>query len=574
MMQKPIATGTRKKLGEILLEGAFVTPEQLQKGLEAARTSGRKLGEVLVEQNALTIETLATVLSFQLNIPIIELRQFKVNADILKLIPENIAREHNVLPLSVDGSVLRVAMEDPTDLELIDTLTALTRMTIQPAFPLRGGLREIVNSSYRLTARITEEAAQVPGLAPVEARPAARGLAEPLIEPSAIAQAPLVRAVDMIITQAVRDRASDIHIIPTAENLKIKYRIDGALHDAVSLPLGVHQALISRIKVLSNMNIAERRRPQDGQFALRVGERDIDFRVATVDTKHGEMVVLRVLDKSTSLLSLDQLGLQPGPLQLYLRLLESPFGMIMVSGPTGSGKTTTLYGSLNKVMGRGQNIMTIEDPVEYQVEGVNQIQVNRAADITFPVGLRAIMRLDPDIILVGEIRDQETANTAVQAALTGHLVLTTIHANDAAGALVRLVDMGVEPFLVTSGVIASVTQRLVRRICPYCRQLGPVSPPEAMAYQQEMGEVRTDFYSGRGCNFCSHTGYLGRVGVYEVMPVSDNVRTLVNKGATSQEIKEQAIKEGMITLRRDGMLKAKDGITTVSEVIRSVHTIV
>ena len=324
---------------------------------------------------------------------------------------------------------------------------------------------------------------------------------------------------------------------------------------------------------MASMNIAERRRSQDGQFSATVTDRDVDFRVATIGTNHGEMAVMRVLDKSLSLIQLPELGMPPSALEIYQKAIESPYGMIMISGPTGSGKTTTLYASVGRLNAKELNIMTIEDPVEYEFAGVRQIQVNRAADITFATGLRAIMRLDPDVILVGEIRDAETANTAIQAALTGHLVMTSIHANDAAGAIVRLLDFGVEPFLVTSAVIAAMSQRLVRKVCPYCRETRPASVAEAMAYQQETGEEKTEFAYGAGCSFCSHTGFLGRIGVFELIPMSDKIRRLVNQQAGAMEVKQQAVEDGLVTMRRDGMLKVKEGITTPREVILNVFTI-
>lgn len=397
-------------------------------------------------------------------------------------------------------------------------------------------------------------------------------MTEPLLT-AEIAQAPVVKALDMIITQAVKDRASDIHIEPVEEALKVRYRIDGILHDAATLPKGAHSALLSRVKVLAGMDIAERRRPQDGHFTMEVQGGEVDFRVATIETAHGEMAVLRVLNRSASLMSLSELGFQPGALEAYNKLLTSPYGMVLVAGPTGSGKTTTLYASVAQLDAISNNIMTIEDPIEYRFPNINQIQVNEAAGITFAVGLRGIMRLDPDIILVGEIRDHETARVAVQAALTGHLVLTSIHANDAASAIVRLSDLGVERFLVTSAVIGSVSQRLVRKICPYCKSLAPVPPDEAAAYQQEMQEARTDFYKGRGCNMCSRTGYMGRIGVFEVLVMNDPIRALVTRGANAEEIRAEAIKSGMMTMRRDAMLKVKDGITTPREVLRNVFTI-
>jgi general secretion pathway protein E len=330
---------------------------------------------------------------------------------------------------------------------------------------------------------------------------------------------------------------------------------------------------MTRIKVMSNLNIAERRRPQDGQFGITVGDRQVDFRVATIESDYGEMAVLRVLDKSMLLIKLSDLGMNPTVLQPFERLLRSPFGMILVNGPTGSGKTTTLYAALQQLDSASRNIMTIEDPIEYRFRGINQIQVNRQAGITFAAGLRTIMRLDPDIILVGEIRDQETAVTAVQAAITGHLVLSSIHANDSVSALLRLIDMGVEPFLVTSAVVGSLSQRLVRKVCPYCRHEAEVSPSDAAAYEGVMAEGKSKFVMGRGCNFCSRSGFLGRLGVYELLTVSDDLRKMVMKGVSATELKEQAITEGLVTMPRDGMQKVKDGLTAPGEVVRSVFTI-
>lgn len=567
-MAERIGVQAKKRIGDVLLEGAFISSDQLKFALEASSRTGKKVGEALIEQGAVTPETLATILSFQLNVPIIDLKQFKVQPEAIQLVPENIAREHGILALSVEGETLTVAMEEPQDLQALDTLTAVTHKRIKPVIPLHGGIREGINIYYKLTAQITRQVSEAARVAAT-----ARAVPEALMTPDAISQAPIVRAVEMLIEQAIKDRASDLHIEPQEDEVRIRYRIDGILHSAVNLPLGVHAALISRVKVLSGMNIAERRRPQDGQFSLRVGEKEVDFRVATAETHYGEMVVIRVLDKSVSVQKLAELGIQPGPLQAYERMLQSPFGMILVSGPTGSGKTTSLYASVNQLDPTSRNIMTIEDPIEYRFKHINQIQVNRAADITFATGLRAIMRLDPDVILVGEIRDAETANVAIQSALTGHLVLTSIHANDSIGAVLRLIDFGVEPFLVTSAVIGTVAQRLVRKVCPYCRQVLVAPPEESMAYQQEMSEARTEFHYGRGCNFCSRTGYLGRIGVFEILTMSEQVRGLLSKQTPASEIKAQALREGMITMRRDGMLKARDGLTTPSEVIRNVFLI-
>ena len=571
-MQERNRPGTRKELGQVLVEGAFVKPKEVESAREIARRTGRKLSDILMEQQLLAPETLATVLSFQYGVGIVDLTQYNIQGEALALLPEQLVREHNVLPLAVEGDILTVAMEDPGDIQLIDTLGGVAGKTIKPVIPLHGGIRASIDAHYRLTTQIQSQISQAVTEAPVQ-REQQKVEAESELAAEAISQAPVVRALDMIVSQAVKDRASDIHIEPREDGIQVRYRIDGILHDAVILPKGVHSALVSRIKVMASMNIAERRRPQDGQFSTNVGGKDIDFRVATTETSNGEMVVLRILDKSLSVLQLAEVGMSPTLQQDFQRVLHSAFGMILVCGPTGSGKTTTLYASVGQVDYKQFNIMTIEDPVEYHFKGINQMQVNAQAEITFARGLRAIMRLDPDVILVGEIRDQETANVGVQAALTGHLVLSSIHANDAVGSLIRLIDLGVEPFLVTSSVIATLSQRLVRKVCPYCRAMRRATPEEAMAYQQETGEVRTDFYYGRGCNFCSQTGYLGRVGVYEMLPLTEQIRQLVTRQAPAAEIKAQALKEGMVTMRKDGMLKARDGITTPSEVIRNVFTI-
>ncbi len=477
-MTQKMPSGAKKDLSELLIEGNFIKPEDLDHSKEVARNSNKKLTEVLLEGELVSPDTLATLLSLQFNLPVIDLRRFQIQPEAIALVSESIAREHQALPLSVDGDTLTVAMEDPQNMWSIDRLTATTKKMIKPVIPMGMNINEAIDIQYRLTSQIEKQISQV-----IEAAEA-RGEPEQALTSDAVRAAPIVQAIDMLLSQAVKDRASDIHIEPQQDDLRIRYRIDGVLHDVLRLPRGVHTALITRIKVLANLNIAERRRPQDGQFSMTIGGKPIDFRVACMQADHGEMAVLRVLDKSMLLLKLEDLGMSPAILEPFQKLLHAAFGMILVSGPTGSGKTTTLYASLGLLDAKQRNIMTIEDPIEYRFQDINQIQVNRQAGIEFAVGLRAIMRLDPDIILVGEIRDPETANTAVQAALTGHLVLTSIHANDAASAIVRLMDMGIEPFLVTSAVIGSFSQRLVRKVFPYCSTTNQASSAKVVAYQQ------------------------------------------------------------------------------------------
>lgn len=510
------------------------------------------------------------VLSFG-NVPTVDLQQVEARPEAIALIPESVALQYNVLPLYLEDDTLTVVADYPDDLQLMDTLSRITNRKIKMVSPLRGNLRDAVTSSYSMGMEDEIEESILDIITPMHDSVAAE--AEEVAElAQAATDAPIIKAVDKILTQAVKERASDIHIAPEEKCVKIRYRIDGVLHDSVSLPPEIQSAILTRLKILSNMNIAERRRPQDGSFSGNFGGKMIDFRVATIGTNWGESCVMRVLDKSFSLFELEHCGMPPYLLETYEACLNAPFGMIVISGPTGSGKTTTLYASLLKLDSSELNIMSIEDPVEYKFGGVRQIQVNRAANITFAGGLRACMRMDPDVILVGEIRDTETAQTAVTAALTGHLVLTSIHANDAVGALVRLVDLGVEPFLVTSAVLATASQRLVRRTCPKCAELQKASLTDALAYKQVTGKERTEFTYGAGCAACGFKGYKGRIGVYELLPMTDPIRTLVTKNAGAVDIKAQALKDGMLPMRYHGMSLAKEGITTPGEVARHVFT--
>ncbi len=500
-------------------------------------------------------------------LPRVELKRYKIQSEALRLIPEAMARKWDLIPLRIEGDSLVVALADPDNLYAIDDVRALSRMEVKVLLAPLMDVRGAINLHYRATDEIERQISHI--VTAVQER--AEG--EERITADLIAQAPVVRAVDLLVAQAVKDRASDIHIEPQQDHLRIRYRIDGILQETLSLPLIVHRPLISRVKVLADMNIAERRRPQDGHLTTSIDGREVDLRVATADTTWGEMAVLRVLDKSISVMDLPELGFLHDSLKTYQKLLQAPFGMILVSGPTGSGKTTTLYASINQLDAKERNIITVEDPIEYRFNDINQMQVNPQANITFASGLRAIMRLDPDVILVGEIRDPETANIAIQAALTGHLVLSSVHANDAVGVLFRLMDLGIEPFLITSGVVGIVAQRLVRRVCPHCRILREAPEEEQLIYEEEMEEKRTKFYYGEGCNFCALTGCLGRVGAFEILVVSEEIRRLLLRDASADAIKAQAIKEGMVPMWRDGMLKVQAGVTTPYEVLRNAFVI-
>ncbi len=472
------------------------------------------------------------------------------------------ARKYCAFPLAVEGNALQVVMADPSDIFALEALATQSQMRIEPEAARSEDILEAIDLYYRSYDEIQKKISSIsiPGM-PV--------IGQSLVQTET--DAPVAQALTMIIDEAVKARASDIHLQPEENALRVRYRIDGTLHDMFSLPSATAIPLISRIKILANMNIADHHRPQDGQFSVKSRGRSVDIRVGSIATVYGEMAALRILDKSRVTLTLPELGFFPDSLAKYEKMLQAPYGILLVSGPTGAGKTTTLYASINCLDYFESNIITIEDPVEYRFRLINQIQVNPKAGITFASGLRSILRLDPDVILVGEIRDKETANIAIQAALTGHLVLSSIHANSTDGAIVRLIDLGVEPFLVSASLLGVVAQRMVRRVCSACAR--PITSPvvERMVYKQEIGEERNEFSCGSGCKSCSNTGYRGRTGIFEILRVSEEIRTLILKGATGTALREQAIKEGMDTILRDGMLKVKANITTPSEVLRNAY---
>lgn len=559
----PARTPARPTIGQVLMNAELIDKDDLQLALKL-QTSGddRRLGTILIEEGILTAESLAMALSVHLNLPFIDLKRHRVQAEALEAVPEETARRHHLIPLDfVDGS-LAVVMEDPTDIQVIEELEALAGRSIRPMVGVSNEIKAAIDLSYKSRDAIEKEVAEFAPRLPV-------GIDMPSAdEEEAGAQDPVVRAVDLILEQAVRERASDIHIVPDHEVVRVRYRIDGVLQDSLSLPTGSHYPLLSRVKILADMNIAERRRPQDGQFSKVMAGEETFFRVSTSDTTWGEMATLRVLGRIDKLLGLDGLGLTSENIARLKGIVNAPFGMLLVSGPTGSGKTTTLYAALNQLDRDHRNVMTIEDPVEYNFPRINQIQVNRAADITFASGLRGVMRLDPDVVMVGEVRDGETAQAATQAALTGHLVLSSIHANDAPGVLFRLDHLGVQRYLLASAVAGVVSQRLVRRVCTHCRAAVRPSDAERSAYQRIMGEALDQAYRGQGCNHCGHSGYLGRTGVFEVMIANEQIRQMFLEGASAGQIKDVAIEHGMKTMLQDGMLKVKQGITTIVEVSR------
>jgi general secretion pathway protein E len=500
-------------------------------------------------------------------VPFLSLARHVIQPETLNLVSKETAENHHIIPVDLLGDTLLLAMADPRDVRAIRKTCHESGMRVMPAMAMSQEINLAINRYYRASIEMEREIRRM-----VSAGAGAEGRsANTRID---VAQdTPVVRSVNLLMEQAVRDRASDIHIEPQPDRVRIRYRIDGVLHNLMSLPAGSHEGIISRLKVMAGMNIAERRRPQDGQVSMHVNGRSVDVRAATCHTAHGETMVLRILDKSESLSALELLGFSDASLGRYRSLLRSPFGMVLVGGPTGSGKTTTLYASVVDLNDDELNIVTIEDPIEYLFDGIKQIPVNAKAGITFAGGLRAIMRLDPDVIMVGEIRDPETAKMAVQAALTGHLVLASIHANDTVGTLLRLVDLGVEPYMVASAVIGTVSQRMTRRICPHCLHEYQPSSAEIAAYEAEVGGDPITYRKGVGCVLCANTGFLGRTGVFELFTVDERLRTMLANGSHSAEMRNHALDLGMNSLKTEGMQKVREGITTPLEVMRNVHSV-
>jgi general secretion pathway protein E len=561
-------TSQIRDLAQGFIDAGLITYEQLESARKLQRQDGGSLSQILVKYGFCTADDSVRLISIQLNIPLIDLTAHKIPPDVLRLVPEELARKYEIIPLDVIGNTMIIVMADPYNIMAIGELAQRTSMLIQPAMAVPDEVRHSITLHYTFSGLVEDEVN--------------RFVTDTLIgQPSKqisldrleITEAPVVRLVDFVIREGVASRASDIHLQPQGTELRVRYRIDGILHDVSPLPLSTHQPLVSRIKVMANMDITERRRSQGGQFSYVVDGKELDIRVATFNTVEGELAVLRLLDKTLTILQLSELGFLPEALDKYQHILQSPWGMIVVSGPTGSGKTTTLYASLHQMDKEEKHVITIEDPVEYRFDKVSASEVNPKAGITFAGGLRNVLRIDPDVIMVGEIRDSETAQTAVQAALTGHLVLSSIHANDTTSTIFRLMHLGVEPLLVSSTLIGIVAQRMVRRVCHYCQVSREPKAEERIAYQHEMDEEPEHVYHGLGCNFCSETGYLGRTGVFEILLITEGIKNLVLEGADPDTIRAQAIKEGMMTMRHDGMIKVKQGITTPYEVLRSVYSI-
>ncbi|MCH9016410.1 MAG: Flp pilus assembly complex ATPase component TadA [Chloroflexi bacterium] len=550
-------------LGQMVIDAGILSADEVASAQETAWKERLPLGRVLVKEGMVLSTDLATLTALHLGLAMVDLRSEKIDPASVALIPEDVARRYLGLPISRTKDRLTVAMTDPTDLQVLQDLASRTGYTIDPVITTEEDLQEHVDRAYRITAQPLS-GVQSADIDLPEARLTAQTLRE-----SGPAQ-----VINLLLQQALQDRASDIHIEPSDSRLRIRFRIDGILHEVMNLPLDMHPTIISRLKIMCGMNIAERRRPQDGQLTFEVMDRSVDVRVAISGTVAGEMSVLRLLDdKKFTLLSLDQLGFRPDSEEAFRKLLRLPYGMVIVCGPTGSGKSTTLYASVLQMNRTENKVISIEDPVEYHMADVNQMQVNPEADITFASQLRSILRLDPDVILVGEIRDQETALIATQAALTGHLVLTTLHANDTVSALIRLKELGVPPYLVASSVAGIVAQRMVRAVCQTCMTLTDRPVAEQQAYAAEMGEEKQRFQYGSGCNACAQTGYVGRIGVFEVLNITDGIRQLFLEDAPRHQLFSKAVDEGIIVLRKDGMIKVQQNLTTPYEVMRVMFSL-
>ncbi|HST66040.1 MAG TPA: GspE/PulE family protein [Mycobacteriales bacterium] len=562
LLTEPDPRADRRLLGDLLVEQAGVTPAQVAEAMLVRAGTGKRLGSVLVEAGVIDERQLTEALSAQLGLPVADLRSHTPEPEAVALLSDSLARGLGAVPLRIDaGGVLEVVVADAGGTTRSD-LEKATGRRVQLLLAPPGDVRRVIDSTYRALADIEQQVAAFSAGQSGRAG-AARGV-----------EAPVVQIVDKLITQALRDRASDVHIEPQDEQVRVRFRIDGALHDVITLPDAMGGAIASRIKVVANMNIVERRRPQDGQIAMTIDGRPIDIRVATTGTVFGEKVVLRLLDKSRPLFRLADLGMPPATEKRFAGLVRSPYGMVICAGPTGSGKTTTLYASVSEINGVERNITTIEDPVEYVFPSLNQIQINEQAGVTFAAGLRSILRQDPDVILVGEIRDVETARIAVQSALTGHFVLSSLHATDAVSALYRFLDMGIEAFLVASSVLAVVGQRLLRKTCPHCRVPYALTPEEEVFYRQAGGQGRTQFWVGAGCNLCSQTGYLDRVGVYELLQLTEEMRALiVAPNPSHDDMRRLALEQGMRSMRQEAIRLVDSDVTTVAEVVRTIYTL-
>jgi len=557
------------RIGDLLVRDGLVSQDQLEQALSDARASNTRVGYSLVKLGIVNEQELALALARQHRLPAVDLERVTLDPKLIKLIPAELAIKHLVLPLRRVGRTLTVAMINPSDLGVIDDLKFITRFEIEPVIAGEFTLRKVVEREYDTAdEKINDLLKQFDQGGDVEVVEEEHEDLSVSALQAQVDEAPVVKLINGIMTDAVSRGASDIHFECYEKEVRVRYRVDGVLQEIMKPPIKMRAALISRFKILSDLNIAERRLPQDGRIKLRIGKRVIDFRVSTLPTLFGEKIVLRILDKGNLTLDLEKFGMEPKAQEDFMKAIANPYGMVLVTGPTGSGKTTTLYSALSRINTPEVNIMTAEDPVEYNLQGINQVQVRTEIGMTFAAALKAFLRQDPNIIMVGEIRDIDTGSIAIKAALTGHLVLSTLHTNDAPSTITRMIDMGIEPFNVASAVNLITAQRLVRRICAGCKAPTTYSEAVLAAAGITAEETTIKFFKGKGCDDCGGTGYRGRQGLYEVMMMSPTLRRMILQSASTAELRDQAISEGMLTLRMDGMLKVRRGITTLEEVIK------
>ena len=571
---KPPASGpvdlSADRLGDLLLSEGIVTPAQLQAALAEQKTGTHRLGYILVKQGVVDELELTKMLARQYRMPAVDLSQFEVDPRLVPLIPPDLAAKRIVLPLRREGRTLTVAVADPTDQGLLEDLKFITRYDLFPVLAGEHTLKALIEKHYETgDEQLQTILREMEGIGEdVEVVEEEEDESIAAMQ-AAVDDAPVVKLINGVLTDAVKRGASDIHIEPFEHEIRIRYRVDGALLEVMKPPMKMKAALTSRIKILAQLNIAERRVPQDGRLKLKMGSRVIDFRVSTVPVLFGEKIVMRILDKGNLTLDLSKFGFEPKAEKDLMRNILNPYGMVLVTGPTGSGKTTTLYSALQRVNTIDTNVMTAEDPVEYNLPGINQVQVRSEIGLTFASALRAFLRQDPNIIMIGEIRDLETGGIAIKAALTGHLVLSTLHTNDAPSTIIRMIDMGIEAFNVASAVNLVVAQRLVRRICSNCKAPVSYTDEELHVLTEDVASLKgVQFYRGTGCDQCGGTGYRGRAGLYEVMAMSPALRRMVLTGASTAELREKAVEEGMLTLRMDGIKKLERGVTTLTEVVK------
>jgi type IV pilus assembly protein PilB len=562
----------RKRLGDILVEAGLINNEQLQEALSKQKILGKRLGNVLVETGLATEDSIATTLARQMNIPYLNLNELSIPPEVLTTIPDGIVRSHNLIPVKLDGNRLQITMVDPLDVFIIDEINFQTGyeidISISAESQIEAAIRHYYGKHDMIQTAVDNLAAE---------RSTEVSLSDSLFTTFDIGgsddssdteqKVPIINLVNTVIQQAINDRASDIHIEPDEELIRVRYRIDGILNELMKAPKTIQSELLSRLKIMAQMDISEKRLPQDGRIKVKVKNKNIDLRVSSLPTVFGEKIVIRILDNSRMQLTLDQVGFDSSLLSLFKTITSAPNGILLMTGPTGSGKTSTLYAAINHIRNGQINITTVEDPVEYLIPTINQVQVKPEIGLTFARTLRSILRQDPNVILIGEIRDFETAQIAIESALTGHLVFSTLHTNDAASAITRLIEMGVEPYLVASAVIGVGAQRLVRKICPSCREGFTVDSTQ-QELLMEHGFDETKLYHARGCLTCRKTGYSGRTAIHEIMTINDDIHNLILRSASARDIRAHAVSAGMRTMRVDGLIKATKGVTTIDEVLR------